>query len=146
MPYNYILLTVFTIGEALTVGNFTADFAPNSVVAAISIFFITTLFLFYGSFESKNVESQLSNMLVISVFGLPVQCFVIRMLGEGWGSILLSLFASVLYSAYVTYDISEILKNASVDEYIMGSVLLFGDLIKIFIHILKIIAEIKKDD
>ena len=129
----------------MAIGALCSAYDPNSVAASIAVFMITSLFLFLGTYNTKGTEPPFLMMFFFSIMSVPIQCILIRMLGDWEGHVYLSIIGTVFYATYVTYDISEMLQTISIDDYIMGSLRLYSDTLKVFIHIIEFIGELKKD-
>ncbi len=50
---------------------------------------------------------------------------------------------SLIYSVYVAIDLHMIAEKISIDDYILGAITLYVDLITLFIHILQAIGKRK---
>jgi len=63
-------------------------------------------------------------------------------------TILISIGIAAIYSVYLLIDTQLILggknKELTLDNYILGAILLYIDIIQLFMHILRIIGKLKK--
>jgi len=51
---------------------------------------------------------------------------------------------AVLFSLYIVYDVSVIMKKVSPEEYILAAATLYLDIINLFVELLKLFGERKK--
>ena len=56
----------------------------------------------------------------------------------------LAMGGAVLFSAYIVYDVHMIANRLSPDEYIHASISLYLDIVNLFLHLLRILAEMQK--
>lgn len=63
--------------------------------------------------------------------------------------ILISAFAVILFGVYLVYDTQLIIgdkdREISIDDYIIGAMMLYIDIIRIFIELLKILSIVKNN-
>jgi FtsH-binding integral membrane protein len=60
------------------------------------------------------------------------------------GAILIvSLIGTLIYGAYVVIDLHLVATQVSIDDYILGAMMLYIDLLRIFIFILRIVGRRK---
>ena len=72
-------------------------------------------------------------VLSIAVFPLILFSWIYR---EVWFYNFLYLLIVVLSAIYIIYDTKMIMEHLDTDEYIIGAIMLYVDLIQIFIHLL----------
>ena len=53
---------------------------------------------------------------------------------------------AALFSLYIVYDVHEISKRVSPDEYINAAISLYLDIINLFLYILRILAAMQSRD
>ena len=66
------------------------------------------------------------------------------MFGNSTTDTLLSVFGAFIFSTYIIYDTHLIMKHLSAEEYIIGVVNLYMDIINLFIKILRILDALKR--
>ena len=58
----------------------------------------------------------------------------------------LSVGGAIIFSLYIVYDVHEISKRLSPDEYISAAISLYLDIINLFLHILRVLASLQSRD
>ncbi len=58
----------------------------------------------------------------------------------------LAVGGAVIFSLYIVYDVWEISKRLSPDEYITAAISLYLDIVNLFLHILRILASLQSRD
>jgi len=143
-PWNFILLSIFTLMEAFTLGVLVAFFDNMIVLQAllitVGIFIGLTLF----TLQSKWDFSGMGPFLFAGLFGLLMTGLVGIFIP--WGRTMDIFYAggaSLLFSGYIVYDTYMINKRYSPDEYIMASISLYLDFINLFINILRLLSDVQ---
>ena len=160
-PNNMILLAVFTLSESYLVSSITSIYEPESVLmsavaTAAATFGITfhamttksdyTQFMhsFYGIFSI--ILAFASSVFWIFLFLSMFNVFFFR------SSFIVNLMAFVIagiYSIYILVDTQLILggkkKELTLDNYVMGAMILYVDIIGLFLKILQLLGDRKKD-
>ncbi|CAH9132765.1 unnamed protein product [Cuscuta epithymum] len=140
-PWNYLLLQLFTLVFSLVVG-FACVFVHWKVAlecailtAAVTIFL--TLYTFWATLRKHAdfsfLQPFLSSLLVIALLCTIIQIF--------WplGKIGHALFGAVLvilYSGYIIYDTYSIIDKFDYDDYMLGVVCLYIDIVGLFLSLL----------
>ena len=145
VPLNYLMLGIFTLGESLAVASLTAKLDPMSVNLAIALFLMLTVCLFLSSMLMKDSSKYAHTMCAAILVGCVIQLILVpQMFAENQGAILIaSLIGTLIYGAYVVIDLHLIATRDSIDDYILGAVRLYIDLLRIFIFILRIVGRRK---
>ena len=148
-PHNFILLGVFTLAEALTIGIITAYYDTTIVATAIAITALICVSLTLFAFQTK-IDFTVCNgaafvcLLVLMLMGLAVAIFpntpAIRILYSGLGALLFSFFLLIDTQMIVGGNRS---LQISPEEYIMAVITLYLDIIQIFLHVLNILNASK---
>lgn len=146
VPYNYILLFVFTILEAFSVSFVTAFYSPETIlIAAGSTFGLTAALTIYAFMTKTDFTKHYGIMIVLS-FGLFV--FGILFWVVGYGDIYRLVFcpiAVVIYGIFLVYDtqliVGEKRHKIGYDDYVLGAVALYIDIVGIFLYILSMFGE-----
>jgi len=145
VPLNYLMLGIFTLGEALAVASLTAQLDPLSVNLAITLFLMLTLCLFLSSMVMKDSSKYALTMCTAILVGCVIQLILFPMMFAGnRGAILIvSLIGTLIYGVYVVIDLHLLATRISIDDYILGAMMLYVDLLRIFIFILRIVGRRK---
>lgn len=148
-PVNFILLGIFTLAEALTMGIITAFYDTTIVVTAIAITAVVCLALTAFAMQTK-IDFTVYNgaaficLLVLMLMGLAVAIFP----GAGFLRILYSGLGALLFSFFLLIDTQMIVGGnrqlqISPEEYIMAVITLYLDILQLFLHILQLLNASK---
>lgn len=154
-PGNYVFLFGLTFCEALLVGFISATYTTRSVMLALWV----TAFIFGGfsvyAWTTKSDFTGLGpylNGLLIALcamgFGLGLAQFLgIHMPFMTW---LYSAFGVALFSMFIVYDTQKIIgvlgghkQELSIDDYVAAALMLYLDIINIFIDLLQLLGDNK---
>lgn len=143
-PQNYICLTLFTGCEALLVGSFVTYYTLDSVLMAFALTCIVTCALTAYAMKTEKdfsawgagLISVLMNIILLGLFNIWLQNRMIHVCLTGAGA--------VLFSLYIIYDVSMIMKKVSPEEYILAAATLYLDIINLFIKLLELFGERKQ--
>ena len=58
---------------------------------------------------------------------------------------MLAVLGAFLFAAFIVYDTQMIMKQLSAEEYIVGVINLYLDILNLFLEILKILDALKRD-
>jgi hypothetical protein len=140
VPYNYILLIIFTLSYSWLVAAFTCQYSVRSVMIALFLTTIVvgslTVYAWYTSEDFTALGGILFTGLVLLFFSwLILMIFPIPFL-----RMLKFYFGLILFCIYLVYDI-QIVKGGGMyqigeDDYIIAAINIYLDIIMIFIHIL----------
>ena len=148
VPLNYILLLIFTLCESYIMAYTTSYYEPLSVLicAALTLAIVIGLTL-YATFTKNDITicggalvSLSMIMLFLSIIGIFYTSAFYQTLVNSCGVFLFSL--------YLIYDIQLVIgkkKNLiSTDNYIVGALMIYIDIVSIFIKILMLFGKKKK--
>jgi FtsH-binding integral membrane protein len=145
VPSNYILLFIFTMGEGYFLARFTLNFQRMSIYISLLLTLIAVITLTIYAFVTKSdftlCGGLLWVLLVLNFFGLLfVVIFRLSILYT-----FLKVFGIVLFSLYLIYDTQLIEGNHSYklseDDYIWGVIMLYLDIINLFLYILSFFVK-----
>lgn len=148
-PLNFIMLSILTLGYGLVAAITSCRYDTKIVMFAfiatgVSCFLIAALAR-SASFDMTNCGTTLcllglAHMLIGLVMVGLVAAGVIH---ASIGSLILSIGGALLASLYLLYDLQLIMGGRkcelSPEEYILGAIMLYTDIIQIFIYLLEII-------
>ena len=142
-PINYIILFIFTFSESYIVGFICSYYSAKIVFMATFMTFTMVFTLTIYAITTKNDFTMQGGLLFIlgSVFAL----FIIFgfFTNNKIFHVILSLAGVILFSFYLIYDTQLIIGNRKelieVDDYILGSFILYTDIIYIFTRLLQIL-------
>ncbi|KAF6763152.1 glutamate binding protein [Ephemerocybe angulata] len=143
-PWNFVLLSVFTLMEAYSLGVVVAFYNDTVVLQALLI----TLGVFIGltlfTFQSKYDFSGMGPFLFATLIALVMTGFVSVFLPfNRTFDLIYATIGCLLFSGYIVYDTYMINKRLSPDEYIMGAISLYLDFINLFLNILRLLSDLQ---
>ena len=148
VPYNFIFLFAITLCEALSCAIVSACYSFEIVAVSLFLTIISTLTITFYACTTKTDFSYLRVILYI----ISIQLFM-----AGITSILLRInilymfytyLSTIMVGIYLVYDTQLIMGKFglaySVDDYIFASLEIYIDIIRLFLLILKIVAQASK--
>ena len=144
VPINYILLTVFTLFEALLIGCLTARMDPLIVVQATVITAALVLGLTAYAMTTKS-DFTFLYAFACSISLAMFTMFIISLFTGFFMKQLYFILGIVLYSIFLIVDTQMISNNygLSTEDYILGAILLYMDIVMIFLYILQFLGSSK---
>jgi hypothetical protein len=143
-PTNMILLSVFTLFEAFTLGIVVGFYEQTVVLQAIiitlGVFLGLTLFTFQSKYDFSGMGSFLFAGLLVLLMAGVVGIFI------PFGKTMDLVYAvggTLLFSGYIIYDTFLITKKLSPDESIMAAISLYLDFINLFLSILRLLNNVE---
>ena len=155
VPTNYILLGLFTVCESYLVGLVTTFYDPPTVLLAAGLTAFLTITLTIYACTTKTDFTLYGGVLWIVGWGF----FAVSMLFSyiTWGSggkyydMITCVFAVVgicLYGVYLIYDTQLIMGGGtyklSLDDYIIGALVIYIDIIGLFLRILQLLGAARR--
>ncbi len=144
-PINYVFLLLFTLSEAYLCSCITMEYDAKVVLLASVLTASMVLALTLYALTTKTDFTICGGLLFVCIMLLLVagllQFFIRDKVFETFVSVLVIL----VFSIYVIYDTQLIIgkkQNAlEVDDYIIGALMLYLDIIRIFLEILKLLGK-----
>jgi len=148
VPLNYVLLLSFTLCESYMVAFICSVYETSTVLlAAMMTLGVTLALTAYACYTTTEFNSfrgagvvMLSILILFGIFG-------ISRLG-GFADLLFCCLGVAVYGFYIIYDTQLIADGdkygLSLDDYILGAMMLYVDIIGLFIYLLRLLA--KKDN
>ena len=147
VPINYVLLLIFTIFESITVAFVTVFYEPISVLScaglSMLIVFGLTMYACFTKRDFTMMGGFLFSCSIILIFlgiiGLFFRSYFYQMFLNSMGVLLMSV--------YLIYDTQLVIgKNSQLiklDDYILGALNIYLDIINIFLKILRLLGKKK---
>jgi len=149
-PTNYILLFIFTITEAYMVSAICSMTNPQIVVMAAGMTVGMTLALTYYACTTKEDFTICGSMLFIGACILLFFSIFLIFTQNPIVHIIVCCFGVLLYSFYLVYDTQLLLGNKrsalDYDDYIMGALMLYVDIIQLFLYLLDILQKVSGEN
>ena len=141
VPVNYIFLFAFTFVFSYVVAGFVQWFDPVIVLAAAALTF--------AMFVGLTLFSICCRFNLTVCWGLGAACSLVIwpmfIMMFFWPSKLLYLglcgLIVILVSIYIIIDTKLIMEKFDTDEYIIGALMLYVDIIQLFMHILALLGN-----
>lgn len=144
VPANYILLFIFTFCEAYLVAFITTRYDPQTVglAAGLTTVVVTTLSL-YAAFTKRDFTKcggfLFICLIVLMTGGIMAYFFRNKIL-----NLVVSCLGVIIFGLYLMFDIQLLIgnkkKKLQKDDYILAAMMLYIDIIQIFIYLLQIIG------
>lgn len=145
VPVNYYLLGGFTLSEATLVGVICSMYEPHIVLTALFATLALTATLTYHAMTTKS-NYLFSTPLIIQVAVLlsVIGFFASFFYWDYRMHIFYSIIGAIFAGFYIVYDTHLICQKLTPDDYILGSVTLYVDIVRLFIKILEILGKDKE--
>jgi FtsH-binding integral membrane protein len=145
VPSNYVLLSIFTACNSYCVGCICIMYEPASVVMVAAMALGVTIGLTIYAMTEK-VEIQISMEVAVNTlcclfcFGLCGFSF-----NEGWWEVLVGSVIVYIYGVYILVDVKRVVDQAGItpDDYIVGALMIYVDVVGLFVRLLSIIGKKK---
>eukprot|EP00919_Chromeraceae_sp_WS-2016_P076206 GHVR01180126.1.p1 GENE.GHVR01180126.1~~GHVR01180126.1.p1 ORF type:complete len:211 (-),score=13.41 GHVR01180126.1:97-729(-) len=148
-PWNYIMLSVFTVAEGMLLGTIVGftDFYAVGIAALVTFLIVVALTAF--ACQTKYDFTGMGPYLFILLVSLIIFGFVAGIFFSSFGilQIVYAYIGALLFSMYLVYDTQLIVggKNRkhqfSVDEYVFAALNLYLDIVNLFLFILTIVSH-----
>ncbi|KAG0663893.1 hypothetical protein C6P46_002119 [Rhodotorula mucilaginosa] len=144
-PANVILLGVFTLLEAVTLG--AAISYVNSAIV-LQAFMITTfvflgltLFTLQSKYDFSSMGTYLYTFLLVFFFTSLAGIFLPynRMFDT-----LMAGLGCCLFSAYIVFDTHLLFSRLHVDDWVVACVSLYLDIVNLFLQILRLLSDVQE--
>ncbi|KTW27737.1 hypothetical protein T552_02177 [Pneumocystis carinii B80] len=146
-PLNFYLLALFTLFESFTIGTIVSFYNSNVVLEALlittGIFLGLTLFTWQNRYDFSSIGGYLYFGLIVFLSGGLVSYFFPY---NRTFDLLYAMFGALIFIGYILYDTSNLMKHLSPEEYIVGAVSLYIDIVNLFLQILNLIAKLDGGD
>jgi len=149
VPLNYLILGIWTLCEGYLVGFFSSLYDPYSVFLAASLTVTVTFALTLYAFTTEKDFTFLGGLLFVLSFimiflGLFFMIFGINNAFISKLYLFYLVLGVVVYSIYLIYDTQLIMgkeNEFSIDDYVIAAMMVYLDIIQIFINILQLIGN-----
>ena len=150
VPINYVILFLFTFGESYLVSINCAFYDPKIVsMAALLTMGITFSLTLYAMTTKRDITyfGGLICMLGAGLFCASLARIFIR---SEFLEITVALGGAIIYGFYLIYDTQLIMGGKrgalQIDDYIFGALMLYLDIVVMFLKILKILQKLSEND
>lgn len=153
-PCNFILLSILTLGyglvAAITSCRYDTKIVMYAFVATGVSCFLIALFARSTKFDMTNCGTTLCLLGLAHMLIGTIMVLILVPLGYAKiASLLLAISGALLASLYLIFDLQLIMGGRkcelSPEEYILGAIMLYTDIIQIFIYLLEIFNRMDSD-
>ena len=149
-PTNLYLVLGFTVslgwGVAVTCARFQQAGLGLVVLEAVALTASVTTALTLYTLRSKQDFSYLGAGLGSALWVLIFGSLIASLTGLSAMHLALAVGGAVVFSLYIVYDVHEIAKRLSPDDFVPAAISLYLDIVNLFLHILRILASMQQRD
>jgi len=149
-PNNYIMLSVFTVCEGISIGAFCTAYTWQSVMLAAGVTGMVFLAMTAYAITTKTDFTGFGPYLVAAMFclmGMSLVIMVMMMFGVAVNLLLMlyDLCGVMLFTMFIVYDTQLIVggnhqASFSVDDYAFAALNLYLDIINLFINVMELLG------
>eukprot|EP00640_Fibrocapsa_japonica_P003650 CAMPEP_0113935702 /NCGR_PEP_ID=MMETSP1339-20121228/2806_1 /TAXON_ID=94617 /ORGANISM="Fibrocapsa japonica" /LENGTH=299 /DNA_ID=CAMNT_0000937943 /DNA_START=96 /DNA_END=995 /DNA_ORIENTATION=+ /assembly_acc=CAM_ASM_000762 len=141
-PTNFYLLIAFTLCMSYGVGLICAAYQASgkgmivleALGLTLTVFLVLTLFTMQSKWDFSFMAAGLYCCLcILMIWGIVVAIWHV-------GEFMYAVFGAILFSLYIIFDTWLITKKLSYDDYILGAINLYLDIINLFLFILQLLG------
>ena len=148
VPTNYLLLLAFTAAESYLVAYTSSLYQPGSVLMAAFLAASVVLGLTIYALTTKRDFSMSGGSLFIFGIAISICSLVLLFVPDSpFWTVVYSGASVILFGFYLIYDVQIIVGGGryeiDMDDYVIGALIVYMDIIMLFLHILKLIGEKK---
>lgn len=145
-PTNFYLMGAFTLCNSLSLGMIISQY---DLLIVSQAFFLTaiivvglTMYTLQSTKDFQWMGGMLYSALMVSAVGGFLHIFFRNSVMET----MLSVFGAFIFAGYIIYDTQLIMKHLNAEEYVIGVLNLYMDIINLFVKILKILNQLKQGE
>ena len=143
---NMVALFSFTTVSGLTLGPLLYQVGPSIAAEAFALTAITfaglSLYVVYSKKDFSFMSGFLMTGLIVVIVGGLLNMFFIQ---SGMMHFVMSGASVLLFSGFILYDTSNILRYYGTDEYVSATLALYLDILNMFIALLSILGIMSDD-
>jgi len=147
VPFNYIVLVLFTFSMSLMVGGWTAYLTPASVLMAFGVLALVLTCIFLSVLATPNMLKAVIGVLIGMICAIILELIItipLLIAGAFEGIWILYCTVGVLISSgliYIDLFIVMLAGKYAMDEYIYCALLLYIDIIRLLMYLLAIFGK-----
>jgi len=143
---NMVALFSFTTVSGLTLGPLLYQVGPSIAAEAFALTAITfaglSMYVVYSKKDFSFMSGFLMTGLIVLVVGGLLNMFFIQ---SGMMHFVMSGASVLLFSGFILYDTSNIMRYYGTDEYVSATLALYLDVLNLFIALLSILGIMSRD-
>ena len=145
VPFNYIILFIFTFSYSWWIALYTINFSPSIVLISIFLTLVTVATLTIYAQRTKNDFSVIGGILINS-FVLLLSCSLVLIFVDiSLFNVIMVFFGLIIFSLYLLFDVQLVIGKGQIkygeDDYIFAALNLYIDIIGIFVRILELVGN-----
>ncbi len=157
-PNKWWWLTIFTLGEAVSIGAISSLYKLRSVITAMGATALATVTVSMYTILQQNSKYDLSQWgaalsswaMILLVYGMIGLAQTVGWIPAGflpYSDMLYSCFAVFLFTLYLAYHTKMIVGGKHTKyrmndkDYVFGAMALYVDIVNIFLHILALLGD-----
>jgi len=144
-PINFYLLSAFTLVEAYTVGFIVTLYDSAVVLQAFGLTMATVIALTVYTFQSKRDFSSWKAGLFSMLWILILCSFMTMFFQVEAVQTVMAGVGALLFAGFIIFDTHMLMEKLSPEEYIIGAINLYLDILNLFLEILKLMAKNNKN-
>ncbi|KAL0237891.1 hypothetical protein GEMRC1_012365 [Eukaryota sp. GEM-RC1] len=138
-PLNLVILGIFTVFESVLIGFIISMYEQSVVNQAV----LATAVLFIGltvyAFTTKKDYSMSRGMMWAACLGLISMMLMNIIFRSSALDLLIGYVGVIVFSFFIIVDTQFIMKRCDLDDYVIGAIELYLDIINLFLYLLKMI-------
>ena len=152
-PTNLFLLAGFTAAEGVLVGAITSQYQMQAILLAVALTALITVGLTVYAMQTKRDFTMQGGLLLTLLLTLVFTGLFAAFTHSPVMHLLLGGLGALLFGAYIVYDVQMLAGNGnkqtamqlSPDEYVVGAIQVYLDVVNLFLHLLRFISELQRD-
>lgn len=141
-----ILLSIYTFSQSVLLSTIAVSFDTETISMAVGTTFAVTGLLAYFAQNTSIDFTGLGIYLYVTLWVLMLFGIMAIFVNIPYMHLMYSLLGTILFSLYIVYDVQLILGGGhkvqfGIDDYVMAALMLYIDIIQLFIFILRLISE-----
>jgi len=145
-PLNLILLSAFTLTEAVCIGVVVSFYDTVLVLQALLITLGIFLALTVYTLQSSRDFSGMGPFLYISLWAIVLVGLVQLFLPfSTLFDLVVASISAIIFCGYIVFDTYNLMHRVSCEEYVMASIELYLDVLNLFLNILRILSDLSRD-
>jgi len=147
VPKNYILLSLLTVAEGLSVGIVSSLYTTQSVVSALALVTVVVVTLSLVAYNTKlDLTRTLWPYLITVTVVLMGAGLALLFFPSHTGMMIYAAAGALLFSVYIVFDTQMILggKRAmqfGIDDNVPAAIALYVDIISLFVYLLQLFGD-----
>ncbi len=146
VPANYIFLFTFTILESYTVTTLTCFYTTKGIIYAAILTAVMVISLsLYACFSKTDLTTLMWPLFWVSLAVTLSAMILMLIIRSYYLTIVLCWIFLILGALYLIVDTQWIMgsrsNEAGLDDYVLASLILFLDIIRIFVYLLAILGQ-----